>query len=439
MIKTLLDISWINLKRDRVELLLTFALPIGFFSFFVAVFGGGNSSGTPRPPALDVALVDLDATAASRAFVDALAAESALRSRAESEAEAITDPDAAREAVRSGDLDAAIVIDAGFDARLGTFVGETPRIEVIFDAANPMAEHIVTGLVQATAFQVAPSRMMVRGLAALEIYAGPLTAAQRRAIDAVQAAPDGGVSGDDANADVDTNGGDGFAGLVTVDSSPARKPASADKRPSLVSYYAAGVGVMFLLFSMVGAAGGLLEAEEYGILDRMLASRVGMSRLLGGYWLFFTLLGTLQVTTMFVWGAAVFDLELLMPHRIAGTLVMAAVTAMAAAGFGLVMAALCKTRGQLNGISTVVVLLLSAIGGSMVPRFVLPESIARLSKLTFNGWALDGFLKVFWYDDPADGVVATLRSIVPEIAVLLAATLVFMVTARMLARRWEAV
>jgi hypothetical protein len=46
---------------------------------------------------------------------------------------------------------------------------------------------------------------------------------------------------------------------------------------AIPSPYAAGIGVMFLLFSMAGAAGSLLEEEETGTLERVLTSNVGMT------------------------------------------------------------------------------------------------------------------------------------------------------------------
>ena len=224
--------------------------------------------------------------------------------------------------------------------------------------------------------------------------------------------------------------------MVTIARTAARQD-DADTRPSIVPYYAAGIGVMFLLFSMTGAAGGLLEAAEQGILDRLLASRVGMGRLLVGNWLFFTAMGWLQVMLMFVWGAVAFDLELFVPRMLVPTIVLSGATAAAAAAFGLLLAAVCRTRGQLSGISTVVVLVMSALGGSMVPRFVMPEAVQRLSKLTFNGWALDGYLEIFWYGDAARGVTGTLAAVLPELGVLTTAAVLLLGGARWTARRWE--
>ena len=81
----------------------------------------------------------------------------------------------------------------------------------------------------------------------------------------------------------------------------------------------------------------------------------------------------------------------------------------------------------------------SALGGSMAPRFIMPKFMETTALFTFNGWALDGFLKVFWYGDRAATIAQMLTSLVPQLAMLSALAAVFLVAARTLARRWEAV
>jgi ABC-2 type transport system permease protein len=76
-----------------------------------------------------------------------------------------------------------------------------------------------------------------------------------------------------------------------------------------------------------------------------------MSQILAGKWLYLTLLGTIEVSVMFLWASVAFHLELFTPGRLAASAAMAIVTAAAAAGFGLVLATACRTRAQLNGIS----------------------------------------------------------------------------------------
>ena len=79
---------------------------------------------------------------------------------------------------------------------------------------------------------------------------------------------------------------------------------------------------------------------------------------------------------------------------------MTVFTAAAAAALGLVLATLARTRAQLSGFSTILILTMSALGGSMFPRFLMSETMQKVGLLTFNAWALDGYLKVFWRNAP---------------------------------------
>ncbi len=164
-----------------------------------------------------------------------------------------------------------------------------------------------------------------------------------------------------------------------------------------------------------------------------------MSELLRGRWLFYSLVGVSQVVVMFLWGALAFGLDLFTAKRLVGFGLMAVVTGAAAAAFALLLATACKSRAQLGGVSTIVILVMSALGGSMVPRIFMPDFMDTLAMFTFNGWALDGFLKVFWYDDPAAGVLGGAIDLLPQLGVLSALTVVFLWLARRLAGRWESV
>ena len=105
---------------------------------------------------------------------------------------------------------------------------------------------------------------------------------------------------------------------------------SGNQRGSLVSFYAAGIGVMFLLFSMVGAAGFvLLEEGESGTLERLLCTRLGMSGILFGKWAFLVAVGFAQLSVMFLWGSVAFGLPLF--SHLAGFAVMTLATTAAAA------------------------------------------------------------------------------------------------------------
>jgi len=66
-------------------------------------------------------------------------------------------------------------------------------------------------------------------------------------------------------------------------------------------------------------------------------------------------------------------------------------SAVLAAGIALLLASLCKTQVQMNTVSTFAVLLLSAVGGSMIPRFMMPEWLQQLGILTPNFWSIEAF------------------------------------------------
>ena len=423
MMTTLLRISWTNLKRDRVAQALTFLLPILFFSIFASVFGNQGGSSTSR---VRIAVVDQDGSDMSRRIVEGLKAETALRVRTTPDAEgkgATLDRAAAERLVQSGDVPVAVVLPKGLGATATAF-GQSPgapRIQLLADVSDPIAPQVVGGLLQKVTMTSAPDLMMKGGITQFEKYAGALTPEQRRAVNTwLPELKPGGAGAPAAGGP----GGGGFGiGIDTVD------VMRQGKTESLVSFYAAGVGVMFLLFSVSSASGTLLGEVDSGTLDRVLSTRVGMGGLLVGKWCFLTLMGLAQLTVMFLWGRVAFGLDLF--HHLPGFFVMTAFTAAAAAGFGLMLATVARTRAQLSGMSTIIILTMSALGGSMFPRFLMSETMQKFGLLTFNAWALDGYLKVFWRN-------AAVWQLWPQVLVLAVLTAVFMTLARTFARRWEA-
>jgi ABC-2 type transport system permease protein len=223
----------------------------------------------------------------------------------------------------------------------------------------------------------------------------------------------------------DSSGSTFSGGLVPAD---IRDVVGETKKNPLVAFYAAGIGVMFLLFSASAAGGAILDESESGTLDRILSSRVTMTKLLLGKVLYAALLGFTQLSVMFLWGAVAFRVELF--RHLGGFVIMAGVTSLASAGLGLTLAAACKTRAQLGSLTTLIVLIMSALGGSMVPRFLMPELLQKIGYVTFNAWAIDGFTKIFWREEPVSHIW-------PQVLVLLAAAALFFAIARRLARRWE--
>jgi ABC-2 type transport system permease protein len=417
---TLLRIGWTNLKRDRVAQALTFLLPIVFFSIFASVFG---SQGGDTMSRIRVGVVDEDGSEFSKRVVAALEKESGLRVRTTTTSvpdAPVLDRAAAERIVRSGDVPVAVVVPPGFGAAFAEqgFTAEGPKLLVLADPSDPIASNVVQGLMQKVVMTAAPDVLMSGGMKQFEKHAGALTPQQRQMVEKWLPTLKAGAA--------DGTGGGGVmgAGVEVVD-----VMRNDDRRGSLISFYAAGIGVMFLLFSSVGGAGGaLLDEVESGTLERLLSTNIGMKGLLAGKWVFLSLVGAAQLTVMFLWGWAVFGLPLF--RHLPGFFVMTLVTAAAAAAMGLVLATLARSRAQLSGFSTILILTMSALGGSMFPRFLMTDAMQKVGLMTFNAWALDGYLKVFWRDAP-------LWQLWPQVLVLTSLTLVFLTLARLLARRWE--
>lgn len=421
MMLTLLRIGWTNLKRDRVAQALTFLLPIVFFSIFATVFGGRGDDPTPR---VRIAVVDEDKSELSLRILEALQKEEALRVR-ETPAPASLDRSSAERLVRNGDVPVAVIIPKGLGAgfeQMG-FASSGPAVELLADPSDPVAPQMVQGLLQKVTMTAAPDLLMQGGMKQFEQYAGSLTPEQRKAIDQWLPLLKANSRGPRPPGSASAAGPMGIA-VHVVD-----VMRTDDRKGSLISFYAAGIGVMFLLFSAVGAAGGaLLEEAESGTLERLLSTKINMTRLLLGKWLFLALLGMVQLTVMFLWGRLVFGLPLF--SHLPGFFVMTAITGGAAAAFGMVLATLARSRAQLSGFSTILILTMSALGGSMFPRFLMSEAMQRVGLVTFNAWALDGYLKVFWRN-------AAVWELWPQVLVLSVLGAMFLTVARLLARRWE--
>lgn len=418
---TLLRIGWTNLKRDRVAQALTFLLPIVFFSIFASVFGGQSGDQTPR---IRVAVVDEDGSDFSRRIIDGLRKEPGLRVRTTTTGEAdapVLDRASAERIVKSGDVPVAVIIPRGMGAAFAEqgFAGNGPKVRVLADPSDPIASNVAQGLMQKVVMTAAPDLFMAGGMKQFEKYGGALTAQQRQAVDYWTSQLKAGAGG--------TTSGSGTTMGVGIEVVDVMR--TDDRHGSLISFYAAGIGVMFLLFSAVGGAGGaLLDEAESGTLERLLSTNLGMSGLLAGKWMFLSIVGMAQLTVMFLWGRVVFGLPLF--DHVPGFVVMTVITASAAAALGLVLATLARTRAQLSGFSTILILTMSALGGSMFPRFLMSDTMQQVGLLTFNAWALDGYLKVFWRNAP-------LWQLWPQVLVLITLTLLFLGCARLLARRWE--
>jgi ABC-2 type transport system permease protein len=418
MIASVVRAGWLNLRRDRAALMLSFIVPIVFFSIFAGIFGAQKS----KTPKTTVVIADLDHSDGSQRLIDALKRESALDIvLTPKKSTTPFDAQSAEAYVRAGDAPVALVIPKGFGATKIRFDAANNGLafRLMSDSADPIADQVVGGLLQKTMMTSMPEMMMDAGVSEVDRWSGGLTAQQKAALD------------------------QNMKSYRTF----SAKPAATTKSPDLIkiektdvvgqnksnvvaALYAAGIGVMFLLFTASNAGGALLEENESGTLDRILTTRLTLTQLLLGKLVYLWTLGFVQICVMFIWGAIAFRLQLI--QHIGGFLIMALSTSLATSAFGLLLASVCRTRAQLGAMSTLVVLSLSAIGGSMFPRFLMPAGLQKAGLVLFNSWALEGFTNVFWRELP-------LQSLALPAAVLVGWAIVFFLASRQLTKRWEIV
>jgi ABC-2 type transport system permease protein len=420
-----------GLRRDRAALALSFVLPIAFFSIFAVIFGGQHNT----IPQVHVIVVDEDHSAESRNLVRGLEREGSLvvATHPDSKDKSRAAPDytvaTAEAAVKAGTAPVALIIPAGWGQHpiaFGGRQGKAAEIELLNDQSDAIAPQVVSGLLQKAAMTAMPSSMAGEGEKYMEQSLGGLTPEQQKRWDANLAQLNDLEKRRDEQPAAAQGSSSGFGGeMIAVHT---RGVVGQHQNKNIISFYAAAVGVMFLMFTASGAAGSLLDEQDSGTLDRVLSSRVTMTTLLAGKLTFNTLLAFVQLVVMFLWGWAVFHLDLF--THIPGFIVMGLCTAFAVAAFGILLASMCHTRGQLGAVSTLLILIMSSVGGSMFPRFLMPESMQKAGLFTINAWAIDGFTKVFWRDLP-------LTALWPQVSVLLAIGIGLFVLARRCARRWE--
>jgi ABC-2 type transport system permease protein len=415
--------------RDRAAVLLGFGLPIVLCTVFGAAMGaiGGSGRGVGR---IELVVEDLDASAESRALIAELRASDGLRIDL---LDAGDGDDTARARVAEGDAPAGLRIGPGYGAA-AVSGGELPLV-LYRDPGKTIEQQILAGSLIPAFLGVlgesAGKRMSGRILDALEFPAAGRARAQEildgswRSMDALVteleaggAVPDDGApAGEQAAEDGDEDNGFDLAtgiadvlGIEIEDVVGGGAAAQAQKRAQQANAVA-GMAVMMLLFGLIACGGTLLEEERAGTLARLRLAPGGSGAILGGKCVFTFVVGLTQLTVLFLFGSLVFDVPLLRaPLALA---VLSIAVAAAVTGFGILFAVVCRSQKQLEGLATIVVLTMSALGGSWWPRAITPEWFQKIGLFTLNAWAMDGYQDIFWRE-------LGLGAVLPEVGVLLA-------------------
>lgn len=156
----------------------------------------------------------------------------------------------------------------------------------------------------------------------------------------------------------------------------------------------AGTAVFMLLFSVAEIGGSLLDEKQEGMLKKILCSPMHPNNILFEKLVFANLISIVQLLVMFVYAWLVFGLDIM--HHLPSLTLMIFATSYACSSFGILLASFSKSRKQVQSLSTLIVIVMSAIGGSMVPLFIMPEIIQKIAVVSVNYWGIQGFYDIFW-------------------------------------------
>jgi ABC-2 type transport system permease protein len=446
MRRAMFNVMALSLIRDRAALAMSFLLPGLVFIIFALIFSGASGGDLT----LRLAVADERSDATTKRFVTALFQEAKLKRLGTPE----FTPEQVRDAVRTGEADAGLVIRYG-GLPLDDLTGNgAPPIELVGDPGREIAVSMLVGLLQKAYFAALPDAA-IRSFAdvidkkfvtfnpeqKIRLSKG-LDALRLQQEKAAQPAPAPSAARPGTKESLVATATAAATGAPAAPAAPIiqgfrldqlyerNDAVKAGRAPSAVTYYAGAVAMLFLLFSALTGAMSYLDERESGLLDRLAIGPGGVGVLIDGKFLFLCVQGFIQVAVIYLVGWAVFGIELwsnLLPW--AATTLAAAI---AAAGLALAFVTVCRSKQQAQSLGQMLILVVSAVGGSMVPRYLMPGYVQSLGWATPNTWALDAYSAIF---ARADGVMTLLL----PWAVLAVAGLAGLLAAHIMARRALAV
>jgi ABC-2 type transport system permease protein len=104
--------------------------------------------------------------------------------------------------------------------------------------------------------------------------------------------------------------------------------------------------------------------------------------------------------------------KLALGNNLAGIGLTACAVAMAATGYGLLIAVYFKTAQQALSFGSISVVILSALGGVWVPVYVMPQSLQTISRFSPLNWGLESFNDLFLRDAPMTVIMPHLLKLI---------------------------
>lgn len=157
---------------------------------------------------------------------------------------------------------------------------------------------------------------------------------------------------------------------------------------SVQAYILPAIAVMFLLFICNAVFEDVLTENETGTLMRLRVSPVTLREYIWSKIVTSTLIGILCTSFLIILGRIIFSIHWGDPVSVA---LLVLCLNILIAGFISFLFSFVRTERQAGALLTTVILLMSMLGGSMVPVENYPPAILKFSKLTLNYWGITAF------------------------------------------------
>ena len=371
----MIEIALKDLKvffRDIKAVLLSFLLPIGLITLFGLTFGGIEERSASNNQT-NILIADLDSTEITRDVIvklDSLAEISVTT----------VGFDRGKEMIMNGNRLAMLVFYKGFADSVES--GKPEPMELFYDEARKMDAGLIQYALISNLMEIlGPKTFKKKIMSSIKTKYPDMDTDMMTQIE-------GDISEQFAPADED--GKDnimGKMGNLTI-TSLARKESV---NWALIQSFA-GTAVMMLLFSVTAIGSSLLSEREDGTLKRLMYSPVSPIHIMFGKILFALVISVIQLSVMVVFTWLVLGMDI--GYNVFYLLMVIVATAFACSGFGIFIAAISTSRKQAEGMATIVILLMSAIGGSMIPLFFMPAFMQKIAVISLNYWAIQSFFDV---------------------------------------------
>lgn len=182
--------------------------------------------------------------------------------------------------------------------------------------------------------------------------------------------------------------------------------------------------MFFILFPL---AGNFIKEREDGSMMRLRLISGSPYPVICGKFLFYGSVCLLQLALMIGAGLHLMPLfglgKLVLGTNWAGILLTGLAVAMAATGYGLLIAVYFRTPQQALSFGSISVVILAALGGVWVPVFMMPQIMQSISPYSPLSWGLGAFNDLFLRNAATSVIVADLAKLMSFSFVTLAASI----------------